>query len=266
MNAVDQTPDKNPELKNRPETASEQETLVMKLEQDFQEEPPASPAGEKLVFTGDTKKIPSKEDVLLEELYGLLGDEDQDGEKPLGKTQEAGSPALSGEEETEAPEFRPAEPETLTAPEAALEDAAESSGEAPMPRNPGREPLAAMTYTSVAEAMETAKAEPSESGTRSPVDDETLLAELYALIGDGQTEARQTVPEAKAPSKPVQPAPAKITADALKDVSEELDEGLEEDTLGVPGWVKGVFLVLVSLLLSGMTLYAVATDLLGKIF
>ena len=39
-----------------------------------------------------------------------------------------------------------------------------------------------------------------------------------------------------------------------------------EELHGAPGWLKGVFLLLVSLLLGGMTFYAVATDLMGKLF
>ncbi|MBQ1589338.1 MAG: hypothetical protein II106_01320, partial [Oscillospiraceae bacterium] len=39
-----------------------------------------------------------------------------------------------------------------------------------------------------------------------------------------------------------------------------------EDRSGAPGWLKGVFLLLISALLSGMTVYAVATDVIGNIF
>ena len=55
----------------------------------------------------------------------------------------------------------------------------------------------------------------------------------------------------------------------IKDFADQFDETeLEEypDTHGAPGWIKGIFLLLVSLLLSGMTFYAVGTDLFGKLF
>jgi hypothetical protein len=41
---------------------------------------------------------------------------------------------------------------------------------------------------------------------------------------------------------------------------------LEDDEVGVPGWLKGAFLLLIALLLSAMTFYAVATDVIGKVF
>ncbi len=41
---------------------------------------------------------------------------------------------------------------------------------------------------------------------------------------------------------------------------------MEADTLGVPGWLKGAFILLLSLLLCAMTFYAVASDVIGEIF
>ena len=47
---------------------------------------------------------------------------------------------------------------------------------------------------------------------------------------------------------------------------ETLYEIPEENASGTPGWLKGAFILLISLMLSAMTFYAVASDLLGKIF
>lgn len=136
--------------------------------------------------------------------------------------------------------------------------------------------------------------------TRAALDDETLLSEIYALIG-GPTEKKQPLQpqpaeKPEAASKPEQPAlkmetapqpeqpahkPIEVPA-AAKDpkyqveslhlppiVMEGYDNDLNHPDLsegGTPGWLKGMFLLLISLLLSGMTLYAVATDVMGKIF
>ena len=126
---------------------------------------------------------------------------------------------------------------------------------------PGEEPAPSVSYESMAEAAERVKAESTDSN----LDDDTLLEELYALIGDGKKAPVRHDAEAT-PVKQVQPEPAKITPEDLKDVPEEQEEDLEQDTAGVPGWVKGIFLLLISLLLGGMTLYAVAADVLGKVF
>ncbi|MBQ1410441.1 MAG: hypothetical protein IIY94_04095 [Oscillospiraceae bacterium] len=104
-------------------------------------------------------------------------------------------------------------------------------------------------------------------------DDDALLAELHALIGDTEPPKptqRSTVSPfaAPAPVKSV-PAPkplARITADTLKDMPEDLEEVMEADNLGVPGWVKGVLILLISLLVCAMTFYSVAADLAGKVF
>lgn len=136
------------------------------------------------------------------------------------------------------------------------------------------EPRKEVSYASMAQAVEEAKKEPTGRFSRDAVDDETLLAELHALIGDPApakpTQSRAASPAA-APRKPsVTPEPrpvVRITPDALKNLPEDDDEEvMEADTMGVPGWVKGVFILLISLLLGAMTFYAVASDVLGKVF
>jgi hypothetical protein len=119
--------------------------------------------------------------------------------------------------------------------------------------------------------MESAKKEPTGRFARDAVDDETLLAELYALIGDGgKTKPKPAQVESDPESKPhIAPTPrpvARITPETLQAVPEEYEEITEDDSTGVPGWLKGVFILLISLLLSAMTFYAVASDVIGKIF
>ena len=117
--------------------------------------------------------------------------------------------------------------------------------------------------------MVNAKKEPTGRFERDAVDDETLLAELYALIGDSNPK-KSNAPVEKENDAPIQTRPAprpavRITPETLQQAPEEYVE-VEEDTSGVPGWLKGVFILLISLLLSAMTFYAVASDVIGKIF
>ncbi len=134
------------------------------------------------------------------------------------------------------------------------------------------EPFAAMTYESMAEAAETARKESTGRFSRDAVDDDTFLAELYTLIGDGEktkTEKTQAAggPQVRKAAAPTTPRPAgRITPEKLQAASEEYQDVLEDDEVGVPGWLKGAFLLLIALLLSAMTFYAVATDLIGKVF
>ena len=58
----------------------------------------------------------------------------------------------------------------------------------------------------------------------------------------------------------------RLTPEALKDVPEEYEDVTEEDGSGVPGWLKGLFILVISLLLGAMTFYAVASDVIGEIF
>ncbi len=145
-----------------------------------------------------------------------------------------------------------------------------------------KDTLTRVSYASVAEAALGAHADP-EKKTRAPIDDDTLLAELYALIGETPARTPDETPAAprkkpeqkKAPLKvaPAEEAEEPQTAPALKHAIVEVDRPesqvdleAEEEMGGAPGWLKGAFLLLLSLLLSGMTFYAIATDLFGKLF
>ena len=148
------------------------------------------------------------------------------------------------------------------------QDAPEEEDEADAAAQEGKPPLAGISYAAMAQAVENAKKEPTGRFARDAVDDETLLAELYALIGDS---GKQSIPQTdKSPVKPearstVRPAP-RIKPEDLQMVPEEVVDEIEEDMTGVPGWLKGVFILLLSLLLSAMTFYAVASDVIGEIF
>ncbi|MBQ5360524.1 MAG: hypothetical protein IIU47_05730 [Lachnospiraceae bacterium] len=136
------------------------------------------------------------------------------------------------------------------------------------PEQPEEQTLSAVSYESMAQAVVNAKKEPTGRFSRDAIDDDTLLAELYALIGDPTPKKAPVSPEPPVPEA-VQPAPiprpvTRITQEALQDAPETVE--LEEDNSGTPGWLKGAFILLISLLLSAMTLYAVATDVVGKIF
>ena len=113
-----------------------------------------------------------------------------------------------------------------------------------------------------------------EPFAQSAVDDESLIAELHALIGDpiepkpAQRHAAGVPSGGVAkPFSPPAPRPkVRITPEALKDVPEEFEDVAEADTMGVPGWLKGALILLLSLLLCAMTFYAVASDVIGEIF
>ena len=130
----------------------------------------------------------------------------------------------------------------------------------------------AFSRASVTQTGEKTK-EPASHFSRDAVDDDALLAELHALIGDpGKPQAvagRQTSSFTPPSPRRVVPAPrpmARITPDALKDGPEEYEEIAEADTMSIPGWIKGLFILLISLLLGAMTIYAVASDVIGKLF
>ncbi len=183
---------------------------------------------------------------------------------------------ISEEEKTEKPEHtdsgssqKEAKPEAAPAETPAEEKKPEKTAEAPNKS----EPLSAVSYASMAHAVQEAKKEPTGRFSRDAVDDETLLAELHALIGDTEpskpAQSRTSSPFAASRKSSVTPEPrpvARITPDALKNVPEDYEEVMEADTMGVPGWVKGIFILLISLLLGAMTFYAVASDVLGKVF
>lgn len=141
-----------------------------------------------------------------------------------------------------------------------------------IPEQREAEPLVSLTYESMAEAAETARKESTGRFNRDAVDDETFLAELYTLIGDGEKpKTEKPAAPVAAPSRTAAPTttprPAgRITPEKLQAAPEEYEDLLEDDEVGVPGWLKGAFLLLISLLLGAMTFYAVATDVIGKIF
>ncbi len=173
-----------------------------------------------------------------------------------------------------------------------------------------------VTYASMAEAMEKSGMKSPDAASRkqrSAIDDETLLAEIYALMGESPKQrkgepAAKPEPAAKAepaakPEPAVRPEAVLQTPAAANPGPDDLEITIPgrskpretgaaeepafrpdparfdrdlprqprpveqlEDRSGAPGWLKGVFLLLISALLSGMTIYAVATDVIGNIF
>lgn len=139
-------------------------------------------------------------------------------------------------------------------------------------------------------------------------EDDQLLKELYALMGDIPKEPEKPAPPAKqpepakpeektpapaapsaqeAPEQPAEkPAPVEKPAPAAESMAKTqpvpklpeqepdvrsraaVQEDWEElpNERSAPGWLKGTFLFLISLVLCGMTLYAVAADVLGPLF
>lgn len=103
------------------------------------------------------------------------------------------------------------------------------------------------------------------------VDDENLLAEIHALIGDpvkpkpiqGGTSSPFSKPSASR-TPPAQRPLARITPDALKNVPDDFEDVAEADTMGIPGCLKGLCILLLSMLLCAMIVYAVASDVLGQ--
>lgn len=226
---------------------------------------------------GATKTLPDKKEI--EEAVALV---EADGEKALAEEapEEAASAAeaLVMDAQTEqalreeppaekAPVITPDEEEPPAAPEATV-PAGDTAEKAPAQEPMAEEkPLSAVSYESVAEAMETAQKEPTGRFARDAIDDETLLAELYALIGDPAKPKPAAPAETPKPRSNIPPRPvARLTPEALKDVPEEYEDVAEEDGSGVPGWLKGLFILVISLLLGAMTFYAVASDVIGEIF
>lgn len=203
---------------------------------------------EKPVLTGGTGTLPKAEEVRAEKT--LVADIEQDVADTVRKAVEA----AQSTKQTEKP-----------APARKAEPASEAA-RVKQPAASSQEQLANMSYASMAEAVQQARKEPTGRYSREAVDDETLLAELYTLIGDGARNAPvKPAPRSEAPAYEARPA-ARITPDTLKDLPEEEEVYLEEDSTGAPGWLKGVFILLISLLLSAMTFYAVVSDVIGEIF
>lgn len=217
---IEETPAAEPVA--APAVAEAEEKLVLDIE-GLEES-----ADEKIIpaLKAETKELPKKEEVLLQDLRADL-------------ESEAETPAPVEQEEPKAP---------------------------PSPE----EAFSSVTYESVAEVVETAKKEPTGRFNRDAIDDETLLAELYTLIGDSKNTKKAS--SASSQEKPsVKPSPihrpeVRLTPQDLQAAPEEYEELMEDDSVGVPGWLKGVFILLISMLLSAMTFYAVATDVIGKVF
>ena len=228
-----------------------------------------------------------------------------------------------------AEEEKPKEPVNLENVQLAVEEAIRAVNEKPelpeveLPDQSDRpDPPAettqtpSVTYASMAEAMEKSGMKSPDAASRkqrSAIDDETLLAEIYALMGESPKQRKgepAAKPESAAKAEPAAepepvvrpeavlqtPAAANPGPDDLEitipgrskpretGAAEEpafrpdpasFDRDLPrqprpveqlEDRSGAPGWLKGVFLLLISALLSGMTVYAVATDVIGNIF
>lgn len=216
-----------------PETVKEELPLVADIEQS-----PAEPV----------KQAPVKSEPVREEQPPA--DLEQTVAETVRRAQKAAQTLKQPEKPAAAPKAAAPEPPVKRFPDA--------------PKN--QPELANVSYASMAKAVEQAQKEPTGRFARDAVDDETLLAELYTLIGDGN-QPRPVTPAPRT-AEPV-PAPrpmARITDETLKTLPEEDEVHIEEDSTGAPGWLKGLFILLISLLLSAMTFYAVASDLLGEIF
>ena len=211
--------------------------------------------------------------------------------------------APAAEEETES-DPEPTEPVHVEEPAAETQEpAAEAPAEAESSEAPEKESVsdtksfASVSYASMAEAMEQTGrlnvASPTRK-TRSAIDDETLLAEIYTLMGETPKTNRTRKPEASEQTAPEmnrenEQAPVHISDDAAPVVP--APQGMDEPTVrpnpigyaareavdsepvqnaaregGTPGWLKGLFLLILSAALSGMTLYAVMMDVFGKVF
>ena len=274
MNRNDHT--KQPELEIKLPQEREQELLAWANA----EEKAPDPVKEEAAETRETPRVErpkiSPEEELRGELQQLLSQfaaEEKATEPVEAEAEPAEAP--SEKKESQAPEEAKVEAQE----EASAEEESPAEEEAPVAEGKKEASLAAVSYESVAQAVEEAQKEPGESETREAIDDDTLLAELYALIGDPVKENKLTPPVSKLPEKegpPVEipepklgePKPMpRLSQEEIEAIPEEEEEILlEEDSTGVPGWLKGAFLLLVSLLLSAMTFYAVASDVLGTVF
>ena len=228
-----------------------------------------------------TKDLPSREELTAETLKANLEQVKQAGKDQGTGNREPGTKTVGGgvpdapctSDASKDPSVGGGVPDAPRFPSASAVGGgvpdAPRTPEAPEPEEPAQ-PLTGVSFESMAQAVETAKKEPTGRFDRDAVDDETLLAELYALIGD-KRESPKPDPAPQEPEKPEirgsvpRPAP-RIRPEDLESLDEVESSVIEEDFTGVPGWIKGAFLLLLSLLLSAMTFYAVASDVVGKIF
>ena len=212
------------------------------------------------------------EDVQPEEASYRALDEELDKEPVAVPVEEEGekTPAEAPQEaKAEAKVETPAAEETKeSSAEAPKEAKKEAPAEAQKAAKEAPEPARSVSYESVAEAMKSAQQEPTSRYSGQTVDDESFLAEIYALIGEGAKPKPAEKPSAESINTrpvPIARPAARLTQEALKDVPEEYESVSAEDASGVPGWLKGLFILLISLLLGAMTFYAVASDVLGTI-
>ena len=151
-----------------------------------------------------------------------------------------------------------------------LEDAAEERPEEPAEDSENNAQAEAEDL-SLSDKVEAALKETEAEAQ--PQDEESFLEELYALIGKpAQSPERAVLPEEGEPidTRPEQiredrPA-GRITEEQIRAVRESIEDIPEDEEGSVPGWLKGALLLLISLLLSAMTFYAVASDVIGEIF
>lgn len=277
MNRMDYT--KQPELEIKLPEDREQELLAWaNKEESPQEKQEKAPVQTEEAPKPAAVKLSAEEELRgeLQQLLSQFAEEEAASKRAEPEELPAKEEIQKTESQTEEePEEAPKEE---ASEEAAKEEASEQSKEDDAPAQKPEEPLAAVSYESVAQAVEEAQKAPGASDTREYIDDETLLAELYALIGDSDKDSKPAAPVSKLPEEkapdgelpapePREPKPMPILSQQeLEATAEEEELLLEEDSTGAPGWLKGAFLLLVSMLLSAMTFYAVASDVIGKIF
>ena len=268
------------------------------LSEEVEKEAASSP--EDLVFSIQPPE--SADHSVLPEAFTMSSDiPDQDS---VSDTAESLKDALIPDTEEPAPEPESDSEEAVSAAEAEKVKAenAEPSKETEIAQPKEEIPTPSVTYASMAEAIEQSGKKVADPTTRRQgrdIDDETLLAEIYALMGetprkrsDQSAFSTTSIPDVGAtpvsdrPAPEAQPAPmprpaANPNPDAADPAYRSAPivyggqdsapavraiDPIELESGGVPGWVKGIFLFLITLLLSGMTFYAIATDLFGKVF
>lgn len=203
----------------------------------------------------EPKKDLDDTDSFIREIQELVGETKREQEKTpdpeAGEAVPEKQTALDGE--FLAKPETPAEPETPDQPDITKEPAPSAEPAIPALTEASRE------AKPEPEASEKQEAKPAQADplvrTKNPIDDDELLRELYALMGD-----TPKVPDPAAPgAEHIAPRPRSGETELT------VDEPLEDEEEAVtPGWLKGLFLLLISLMISGMTLYAVATDILAR--
>ena len=189
----------------------------------------------------EAKEEPEDPDRFARELRDLIGDQDAPKERMqelVGDAKPAQDAPKPAEEAPEPAQAAPQKAEAPQAPEAPAEPAPEAPVAAEQPEAPAAEPKRTSSDPLIR--------------TKNPIDDDELLRELYALMGD-----TPKVPDSTQSRPEHRDSAPELTVD------EPLEEE-DEDEAVTPGWLKGIFLMLVSLVICGMTCYAVATDVLAR--